>query len=102
MTTSLCNANDPAGWTSPRIASSLAKLMSSFSEVISARVNHDRTSQDTFRADELEQAVGLAAFSIALRVCLEITKISYVTFLIVRCAMRFAERVDCVRDVNEV
>ena len=74
---SLCsNANDTARGPSARIASRLALLMSTFTQIVRARVDHDRAAENALRPDQLDQRVLNAAFAVALGVSLEVAEVA--------------------------
>ena len=90
------NANDTTSRTRARIASLLALIIATLSEVIGAGVNDHSTSDDALWADELDELIRYGALCVALSVSLEVAKVANVAVAVFWCAMFFVVGVDCV------
>ena len=90
----LSNANDTTSRTCTSVASLLALIIATLSEIISAGVHNDSAADDALWADQLDELVGLLALCIALAVRLEIAKISDVAVAVLWCTVLLVLWVD--------
>ena len=77
------------------IASLLALIVASLSEIVGTGVNDNGTANDAAWSNELDELVVGRAFRVALSISLEVAKIAYVTVAVLWCAMLLAVWVDC-------